>query len=161
MFELMYEAKGVGLAANQVDLPVRLFVINEQGNRNEGDELVFINPVISLPKGVEEAEEGCLSLPKLYGDVTRPKQVKVQAYTLDGSQYNAHVGGMLARIIQHELDHLDGMLFIDRLNETGRMAAAPTLTEFEERFAGRVERGEISSAEEIEKRLVELEGRYC
>lgn len=161
MFDLMYEARGVGLAANQVDLPVRLFVVNPKGDPGDGEEMVFINPVISMPKGVEEAEEGCLSLPKLYGDVVRPKQVKVQAYTLEGREYNADVGGLLARIIQHELDHLDGVLFVDRLSETGKMAAAPVLAEFDERFAGRLKRGEIPSLDEIEKRFVELEHRYC
>ena len=67
MFDLMYEANGVGLAGNQVDLPLRLFVVNMAAEPGEGEELVFINPVLSQPKGKEEGEEGCLSLPGLYG----------------------------------------------------------------------------------------------
>ena len=72
MFRLMYEAEGVGLAANQVDLPLRLFVVNLGTERGEDKELVFINPVISGPKGNDEAEEGCLSIPKVYAPVRRP-----------------------------------------------------------------------------------------
>ena len=161
MFELMYEAKGVGLAANQVDLPIRLFIVNLEAKSGEGEELVFINPVISLPKGVEEAEEGCLSLPGLYGDVTRPKQIKVQAYNLAGQQYEAVLDGLFARVVQHELDHLNGVLFTDRMNETGRLGARAALDEFEEMFAGSRERGEILSDAEIAARLAEVEERYC
>src|SRR5688500_7945225 len=76
MFELMYEHKGIGLAANQVDLPLRLFVLNLEGKKGEGEEMVFINPVISRHKGSAEAEEGCLSLPGVYGNVIRPKQCR-------------------------------------------------------------------------------------
>ncbi len=72
MFDLMYEASGIGLAANQVDLPLRFFVCNLAGERGEGEELVFINPVISRPKGNEEREEGCLSLPGVCAPVKRP-----------------------------------------------------------------------------------------
>jgi peptide deformylase len=161
MFELMYEARGVGLAANQVDLPIRLFVVNTKGDPEEGEEMVFINPVVSLPKGLEEAEEGCLSLPKLYGDVKRPKQVKVQAYGLDGREYTAVVDGLLARVIQHELDHLDGVLFVDRLSETGKMAVQDELQEFKERFEVQRKSGMIPQDEEIARRLVELEAKYC
>ena len=70
MFELMYDANGVGLAANQVDLPIRLFVVNLEADPEKGEELVFINPVIRMPKGTKEHEEGCLSLPGLYGNVS-------------------------------------------------------------------------------------------
>ncbi|MEQ8785952.1 MAG: peptide deformylase [Pirellulaceae bacterium] len=161
MFELMYEARGVGLAANQVDLPVRLFVVNTKGDPSEGEEMVFINPVVSLPKGLEEAEEGCLSLPKLYGDVKRPKQVRVQAYGLDGREYAAVVDGLLARVIQHELDHLDGVLFVDRLSETGKMAVEADLDEFEDRFELQRELGKIPGDEEIARRLAEFEAKYC
>lgn len=69
MFDLMYEAKGIGLAANQVDMPIRLFIVNLEAEAGKGEELVFINPVLSRPKGSDEAEEGCLSLPGLYGPV--------------------------------------------------------------------------------------------
>src|SRR2546423_15111987 len=73
MFDLMYEHRGVGLAANQVDLPYRLFVMNLSGKRGEGEEFVFINPVLTRPRGLDEKEEGCLSLPGLYAQVKRAK----------------------------------------------------------------------------------------
>src|SRR5699024_2395218 len=115
MFDQMYQAKGIGLAANQVDMPLRLFVVNLESNPTEGEELVFINPVITRPKGSDEAEEGCLSLPGVYGNVVRPKQVRINAYTLEGKEIDAEVTGLFARCVQHELDHLDGVLFTDRV----------------------------------------------
>jgi peptide deformylase len=112
MFDLMYAAKGIGLAANQVDLPLRLFIVNLESNPETGEELVFLNPVISRPRGgAEEAEEGCLSLPGLYGPVIRPKEVRINAYNLSGQEFEADVSGLFARCVQHELDHLDGVLF--------------------------------------------------
>ena len=120
MFDLMYEARGVGLAANQVDIPLRFFIINTEGDPAKGVERVFINPVLSQPKQSSVAEEGCLSLPGLYGDVTRPKQVRVNAYDLEGNEINEEVTGLLGRAIQHELDHLDGVLYIDYLSRLKR-----------------------------------------
>lgn len=161
MFELMYAANGVGLAANQVDLPFKLFVVNAAGKKGEGEELVFINPVLSKPKGSEEAEEGCLSLPELYGNVTRPKQVEVHAFDLSGNEVRATLTGMPARIIQHEFDHLEGVLFTDRMSETGRMSVQPTLQLFEEEFDSRRSRGEVPPDGEIVDRLKRLEAKYC
>ena len=161
MFELMYEAKGVGLAANQVDLPFRLFVANLDGVPDEGEEMVFINPVISRPKGLDEAEEGCLSLPSLYGQVRRPKQVRVEAYTLDGDTFNEEISGIFSRVLQHETDHLDGVLFTDRLSATGKLEVQPRLEEFEVEFNSRRHVGEFSSDEDIAARLAEFETRYC
>ena len=161
MFELMYEARGVGLAANQVDLPFRLFVANLQSDPEEGEELVFINPVISRPKGLEEKEEGCLSLPELYGPVKRPETVQVTAYTLRGEEIEAKLSGLAARVVQHETDHLDGIMFIDRLSETEAMAARESIEEFELAFAGRRQRQEIPSDNDILQRLLDLENQYC
>lgn len=161
MFELMYEANGIGLAANQVDLPLRLFVVNLAADPNEGDEWVFINPVLSRPKGSDEAEEGCLSLPGLFAPVKRPKQVTVKAFGLNGQPINTVVDGMLGRVIQHETDHLDGVLFTDRLSETARAKAQLALEEFELEFRSKRETGEIPSDGEIAARLAELEGIYC
>ena len=106
MFDLMYKAQGVGLAANQVDLPLRLFVVNEKANPETGEELVFINPVLSRPKGNEIKEEGCLSIPETYGDVMRPEKIKVEAYNLQGELIEGELSGLLGRIVQHETDHL-------------------------------------------------------
>ena len=160
MFELMYESRGVGLAANQVDLPLRFFIANIKGDPAEGEELVFINPVLSRPKGLEEAEEGCLSLPELYGQVTRPKRIRVNAYGLDGQEINMELEGLLARVVQHETDHLDGIMYTDRMSTTGRLSVADTLDEFETDFASRRQLGEIPTDAEIEARLIEWEKRY-
>jgi peptide deformylase len=161
MFDLMYASKGIGLAANQVDLPLRFFILNLAGKRGEGEEMVFLNPVVSFPKGSEDAEEGCLSLPGLYGNVIRPKQVRVNAYSLNGKEFAAEVTGLLARCIQHETDHLDGVLFTDRLPPTTRTDLAYDLHEFETAFHSRRATGGIPSDEQIAERLAELERKYC
>ena len=161
MFELMYESRGVGLAANQVDLPLRLFICNPAADPNEGQELVFINPIISHPKGLAEADEGCLSFPDLYGPVTRPKRIHVQAYGIDGKEITADLDGLMGRIVQHETDHLDGVLFVDRMTVTGRMAIADDLEEFEIQHRQLVESGRIPDESDIEARLQQWEERYC
>jgi peptide deformylase len=158
MFELMYAAKGVGLAANQVDLPYRLFIINLQSDTGAADqEFVFLNPVLTSRKGNAEAEEGCLSLPGLYGDVKRPERIVLNAYSLAGQELTMELDGLFARAVQHEIDHLDGILFIDRLSPTGEMAVRDTLEEFEIQFAGHRQRGEIPDDDAIASRLAELE----
>jgi peptide deformylase len=162
MFDLMYEAKGIGLAANQVDLPLRLFIVNLEAKPGAGEELVFINPVISLPRGgSEEGEEGCLSLPGLYGQVVRPKQVRLNAYSLQGQEFEADLSGLFARCCQHELDHLDGVLFPDRMSATARADIQEDLDVFETDFTSRRATGEDLSDETIAKRWSEWEGRYA
>jgi peptide deformylase len=161
MFELMYENRGIGLAANQVDLPLRLFVANEKSDPQEGEPFVFINPVISSPKGIAEHEEGCLSFPELYAPVKRPERVFVKAFNLRGEAFEAEVDGLFSRVIQHETDHLDGVLFIDRISETNQLACKEDLEEFETEFAQRREIGEIESDDQIAGRLRELEAKYC
>jgi peptide deformylase len=158
MFEIMYAHEGVGLAANQVDLPYRFFVMNPTGDRERTDqEMVFLNPVLSRHKGSAEAEEGCLSLPKLFAQVKRPEQVVVNAYNLRGQEFEMEASGLVGRVIQHETDHLDGILFIDRLGEAGMMTVRPSLLGFEQEFIRRRERGEIQSDEVIAERLRNLE----
>jgi len=162
MFDQMYAAKGIGLAANQVDLPLRFFVVNLEAKPDAGEELVFINPVISLPRGgSEEAEEGCLSLPGLYGQVVRPKQVTISAYGLSGNEIKFEATGVLARCVQHELDHLDGVLFPDRMSMTAKAAIAEGLDEFEAEFRSLRETGAAASDDEIAKQWAEWEGRYA
>ncbi|MGE0606047.1 MAG: peptide deformylase [Pirellulales bacterium] len=162
MFELMYKAKGVGLAATQVDLPYRLFVANLSSDPGHPEEeQVFLNPVISKPRGLETAEEGCLSLPGLYGDVKRPERVTIDAYNLSGEHIQGEVSGLLARVIQHETDHLDGVLFIDRISPTGRLVVKHILEEFEINFEGRRERGELPDDAANLARLQELEKQRC
>jgi peptide deformylase len=160
MFDLIYtkEHRGIGLAANQVDLPYRLFVVNLTSDPAAKDEeFVFINPVLSLPKGSDEAEEGCLSLPGLFAQVRRPEKIRVNAYNLSGEEVIYDVDDLFARAVQHEADHLDGVLFIDRLAPTAKLAARDKLSELEIDFASRREVGEIPSDEEIFRRLEELE----
>lgn len=161
MFELMYEAKGVGLAANQVDLPIRLFVVNLEADPAKGEELVFINPVIRTPKGTEENEEGCLSLPGLYGNVVRPKKVRINAYNLQGEEINADVEGLFSRVVQHETDHLDGVLFIDRMTESAKIDIDGELDMFETEFKSRRETGGVPNDAVIAARLSEWEAKYC
>jgi peptide deformylase len=161
MFDLMYQARGVGLAANQVDLPVRLFIVNLEAEPGQGEEMVFLNPVINRPKGQVEMEEGCLSLPQLYANVRRPERVQLSAFNLAGEEITADVEGMMARVVQHELDHLDGVLFIDRLSEAGKLEVRPELEVFEEDFRSRRETGEMPSDAEIAARLAEMERKYC
>lgn len=157
----MYAAKGVGLAANQVDLPFQLFVVNEMADPDEGEELVFINPVIEKPKGREEKEEGCLSLPGVYANVARPTQIHITAYALDGSLIDKTVDGMLARIIQHEYDHVHGTMFIDRIAESTYKQIDGELEEFEIDFEALQASGKYGTNEEIADRLKKLEEEFC
>lgn len=118
LFETMRAAKGVGLAANQVGVARRAAVVDI------GDDpppLVLINPVI-VERGDDEetAEEGCLSIPEIFGDVTRSARVVVEALDRDGRKYRAEAHGYKARAIQHEIDHLDGLLFLDHLSAVKR-----------------------------------------
>jgi peptide deformylase len=162
MFDKMYEAKGIGLAANQIDLPLRLFIVNLEAKPGAGEELVFINPVISLPRGgAEEAEEGCLSLPGLYGPVVRPRQVRMSAYSLTGAEFEADLSGLMARCCQHELDHLDGVLFPDRMSPTARADIADELDVFETEYASRRTTGEIPTDDQLAERWAEWESRYA
>jgi peptide deformylase len=158
MFELMYEHKGVGLAANQVNLPYRLMITNTTGDPTTGDaERVYINPVLSRPKGMAEAEEGCLSIPGVHGDVKRAARIHVSAYSLDGEPIEELLDGLAARVVQHEVDHLDGVLFIDRLGPTESLAIRDVLEEFEIQFASRQAQGVIPPDQWIAIRLTELE----
>lgn len=150
MFELMYAAQGIGLAANQVGLPLRLFIMNPSGDPEQKDsEFVFINPEITSRKGSEVGEEGCLSLPELYGDVRRADSIVVEAFDLDGQSFEMDVDELPARVVQHESDHLDGVLFIDRLSESMQKEFAPKLSDFDAHFRRQQEAGKIPSDEEL------------
>lgn len=160
MFELMYQHEGVGLAANQVDLPYRFFVANPTGDsENTEAEQVFINPVIrsGSGKGQAEGEEGCLSIPGVLGPVVRNERVMVEAYGLTGESFLGEVEGLFARIVQHETDHLDGKLFIDRLAPTQLAEVRDQLEEFEIVFQSKRDCGEMPSDEQIVARIAELE----
>ncbi|MDD3904232.1 MAG: peptide deformylase [Sphaerochaeta sp.] len=114
MFETMAEADGVGLAAPQVGVPNRLFVINIKGVERRA----YVNPqILETSIETDTAEEGCLSVPGVWHDVERPARVTVQAQDLEGKVFTVQGEGLLARALQHEYDHLNGTLFIDRLND--------------------------------------------
>ncbi len=157
MLDLMYEHKGIGLAANQVDLPYRFFIVNLEGDPAKGEEFVFINPVISRRRGTAEGEEGCLSFPEIYAPVKRSEKIVISAYNLAGEEVNYEINGMLARAAQHEYDHLDGVLFIDRLSPAAFMSIKDALSDLESEFVGQQNRGVIPDAHQIASRLAELE----
>jgi peptide deformylase len=156
MLELMYEHKGLGLAANQVFLPYRIVVLNPTGDPQQRDkEEVLLNPVLLERKGTIEGEEGCLSFPGLFQKVRRAKTVRVQAYNLRGEVVEKSVSDLEARLWQHEVDHLDGILFIDKMGAIARLASRNALKEFEQDFQRAQEKGEIPATAELERILKE------
>jgi peptide deformylase len=157
MLELMYEAHGIGLATNQVFLSYQMFVLNPSADANQRElEAVYINPVILERKGTIEGEEGCLSFPGLFQKVRRAKTIRLQAYNLEGKLIEVVPRSDLeSRALQHEVDHLHGVLFIDKMGTLGRLASRSTLKTFEREYRLAQERGEIPSDEEINKKLKE------
>lgn len=119
MFATMYAAPGVGLAATQVDIHLRIIVIDTSEEQNQPQ--VFINPEISvLDNCLFDYDEGCLSVPGFYESVTRPEHIRVQALDKDGNPFEIEPEGLLAVCIQHEIDHLDGKLFVDYISTLKR-----------------------------------------
>lgn len=114
MFETMYQAPGIGLAATQVNVHQRIIVIDISEEKNEPH--VFINPEILVREGTEQMEEGCLSVPGFYELVERAERIKVRALNRDGQPFELETDGLLAVCIQHEIDHLDGKLFVDYIS---------------------------------------------
>ncbi|MBX6316092.1 MAG: peptide deformylase [Isosphaeraceae bacterium] len=154
MFDLMYAARGIGLAANQVALPYRFFILNLTADPERKDqEQVFINPEIIKRHSSIEAEEGCLSFPGLYAEVRRAKKVRVRAFDLEGNAIEIDAEDLLGRAIQHETDHLEGRLFIDYLSPAARIAIAPKIREFEAQFRQAQAAGEYPDDAEILRQL--------
>jgi peptide deformylase len=118
MFETMYEAPGIGLAATQVDVHQRLLVADVSSDRSAPH--VLVNPVILEKDGIAVTEEGCLSVPGYYEEVERANHIRVSFLDRDGQQSELETEGLLAVCIQHEIDHLDGKLFVDYLSEAKR-----------------------------------------
>ena len=118
MFETMYAAPGIGLAATQVNIAKRIIVIDVSEEKNQ--PLCLINPEILSLDGIEEMEEGCLSVPGVYERVQRADRVRVSALDRDGRKVEIEADGLLAVCIQHEIDHLDGKLFVDYLSQLKR-----------------------------------------
>jgi peptide deformylase len=118
MFETMYDAPGIGLAATQVNVAKQVIVIDVSENKNS--PLCLINPEILARDGIEEMEEGCLSVPGIYEKVSRAEQIRVKALDREGEVFELDTDGLLAVCIQHEMDHLEGKLFVDYLSEMKR-----------------------------------------
>lgn len=135
MMELMYHADGVGLAAPQVGWSVRLFIIDTDGNRT--GEKVFINPTIIETDGEQNKEEGCLSFPGILGKVIRAQRIRGQAYNLEGQKLEIEAEGLFSRAWQHELDHLNGCLFIDKMSPASRLSVSQQLKELERSYTGK------------------------
>ncbi len=114
MFETMYEAPGIGLAATQINVHKQLVVIDVSEDKSE--PFCFINPVITHAEGEEICQEGCLSVPEYFADVTRAENIKVKALDRDGKEFEVEADGLFAVCIQHEIDHLKGKLFVDYLS---------------------------------------------
>lgn len=132
MFDTMIEADGVGLAAPQVGVSKRLFVVD---TRSAGERIAFINPeIIETSDDSVPYEEGCLSVPGVYHDVMRPSHITIKAQDVRGKGFTLKAGGLLARVIQHENDHLDGRLFIDRLDDRER---EKVIAQYEKKEKGR------------------------
>ena len=130
MLQLMHEAPGVGLAAPQVGLNWRLFVTNH--TQEAQDDLVFINPKLSEPSNeTAEYEEGCLSLPNIYVDIRRPRGITVTAQDLNGGTFTRADDAFVSRVWQHEKDHLDGTLIIDRMSPIDRLAKRRAIKDLE------------------------------
>ena len=120
MAETMYDAPGCGLAANQVGVPLRIFVIDTAAEDEPSDLRVYINPEIVELDGVQTWEEGCLSFPGATEEIKRAEKVKVRALDRDGKEFTLEAEGLLAVAIQHENDHLNGVLMIDKLSALKR-----------------------------------------
>jgi peptide deformylase len=125
MLETMYESQGVGLAAPQVGISERLFVFDD----GETGPMAIVNPELYDPDGIQDGEEGCLSIPGIYFNVERANRIRVRGYDLDGNPLDLDGEGLLARILQHETDHVDGILFVDRLSDEDRKAAMRLIRE--------------------------------
>lgn len=134
MLDLMKEARGVGLAAPQVGRNIRMFVMNPTGQPE--DARVYVNPELSEAEGEEFAEEGCLSIPGLNVEVARSAKIRLKAQDLDGKPVDEHLTSFMARIVQHEFDHLNGVMIIDRMGSVAKMTNRRLLKDLEQKYTG-------------------------
>ena len=120
LFETMYFTDGVGLSSPQVGVNKRVLVIDTSGGNDRSKQVALINPVIVQVSGEQKGPEGCLSFPGLFADVKRPNVVNVKAQDVNGKEIEVEGSGLLARALHHEIDHLDGILFIERMKKSDR-----------------------------------------
>lgn len=120
MFETMYYTNGVGLSAPQIGVSKRLLVIDVSGGEDRSKQLVVVNPVVVETSGTQTGREGCLSFPGLFASVTRPNFARIRGLNLDGKEVEVEGTELLARALLHEIDHLDGILFIQRMKKPDR-----------------------------------------
>ena len=133
MFRLMYEVRGIGLAAPQVGWPVRL-VVADWGSREQPAPEVWINPAVIRAEGEETGSEGCLSFPGLELQIARPTSLRLKFRNLEGKAVERTLEGLPARVAQHEMDHLDGLLMIQRVSPARRIFVRRALRELEKKF---------------------------
>lgn len=133
MFETMLLHEGVGLAAPQIGLSKRLFVIDTKKYYEDGEKLIMINPEIIEKDGSEKLEEGCLSVPDIKCEVKRATRIVLRGYDEDGKLIEREIEGFLARVIQHELDHLNGILFIDKISSIKKHLLKKELEKFKKK----------------------------
>jgi peptide deformylase len=133
MFATMHESRGLGLAANQVGVALHLALVSDTGE--DEDTRVAINPELIEEDGALSMEEGCLSFPGLNGLITRPERIKVRYMNLEGETVIEEADGLLARCFQHEIDHLNGILFISKMTPADRMRLKRSIKELEEDYA--------------------------
>ncbi len=132
MVDIMVDSDGVGLAAPQIGISLRLIVISPTGKKEDAE--ILVNPELTNLIGCTDSEEGCLSLPGIRGKVRRSESCTVTAYDLDGNKFTMDATEFPAIILQHETDHLEGTLFVDRLNAIGKMAVKRGLKTLEREF---------------------------
>ena len=138
MFATMHRARGIGLAAPQVGRSERVAVVDVEGGQQP---LVLVNPeIVSTSPDTDKSEEGCLSIPDVYGDVVRPARVTVRALDRDGQPFEIEADGLLARCMQHEIDHLHGKLFIDYLSILKKRGAQSQWAKVKDRYPGNIRR---------------------
>lgn len=142
MFDRMFESKGVGLAAPQVGLKLRILVVNHSGDRK--DDLVLVNPTLTQRSGADTLyDEGCLSFPGIYAEIKRPDRCTVVAVDVDGKQFEKEYEGFVARIIQHEFDHLEGVLLVDRMSPADKLKNRAALENLVDRYQRRQKKSSV------------------
>ncbi|KAK1268856.1 hypothetical protein QJS04_geneDACA005036 [Acorus gramineus] len=150
MFDVMYKTDGIGLSAPQVGINVQLMVFNPVGERGEGEEIVLVNPKVSkYSKKIVVFNEGCLSFPGIYADVQRPASVKIDAWNINGEKFSVSLSDLPARVFQHEFDHLQGILFFDKMTDDVLESIRPELQALEKKYESRTG---LPSPEKIDNR---------